>query len=71
MAELRHGLPTLRTVWKKIDYGVRSVVCFLRLENNSRVEIHRICTAYGEENVMNLQNMIAVDVPSRENKHTR
>ncbi len=44
--------------WKKTyssNCEVRSVVWFLTIENNSGPKIHhRLCTAYREENVMNL-----------------
>ncbi len=37
---------------------MRSVVSFLTIENNSRAGIyHCLCSAYGEENVMNLRNI--------------
>ncbi len=63
--------------WKETQPSycqVQSVVRFLTIENNSGAEIHcRLCTAYGEENVMNLENYSAmsVDVSRRENKHTQ
>ncbi len=41
-----------------MNYEVRSVVCFLTIENNFRAKIYRcLCTANGEENVMNLRNI--------------
>ncbi len=46
--------------WKEIppsDCETRSVVHFLTILNNSKAKVHHcLCTAYGEENVMNLRN---------------
>ncbi len=47
--------------WKEtlpLDCEVWSVVCFLTIENNSRAEICCFCSAYREENVMNLRNVL-------------
>ncbi len=47
--------------WKETppsDCEVRSGVSFLKIENNSEAEIHcHLCTAYGEENIVNLKNV--------------
>ncbi len=39
------------------DYEVRNIIKFLTAENKSGAKIHRRFAVYGEEHVMNVQNV--------------